>query len=124
MDFPENIKYTKEHVWVRVEGDEAIVGISDFAQSELGDIVFVELPAIGVKLEAGTSFCVVESTKAASDVYAPVSGEVIAVNELLENDPSLVNNDPYQAGWLVKVTSPELLNPLMSADEYQKLVNG
>ena len=124
MNFPDNLRYTKDHEWVLLNGDTATVGITEFAQSELGDLVFVELPAIGKKVEQKATMCVVESTKAASDVYAPVAGTVSAVNENLSSSPELVNSASYTDGWLVKLTgvSAADVNALMSAAEYQKLV--
>jgi len=114
MTIPADLKYTKEHEWVRIEGDTATFGISDHAQEALGDIVFVELPEIGRTLAAGDAFAVVESVKAVSDVYAPVGGEVIAVNEGLEGEPEKINTDPYGSGWIVRVKiggdSAELLD--------------
>jgi len=103
MTIPADLKYTKEHEWVRTEGDTATLGISDHAQEALGDIVFVELPEIGRQLTPGDAFAVVESVKAVSDVYAPVGGEVIAVNDMLEGEPEKINTDPYGNGWIVQV---------------------
>jgi glycine cleavage system H protein len=103
VDVPEDLRYTKDHEWVRLEEGEGTVGISAYAAEELGDIVFVELPAVGRKLEAGSSFGAIESVKTASDLYAPVSGEVVAVNESLSSRPELVNSDPYGEGWMVRV---------------------
>jgi glycine cleavage system H protein len=103
MNVPERLRYTSDHEWLRSEGDEGVVGITDFAQESLGDVVFVELPAIGTRLEQGKAFGVVESNKAVSDLYAPVSGEVLAVNDYLASRPELVNEDPYGEGWLLRV---------------------
>jgi len=103
MTIPADLKYTKEHEWVRIDGDTATLGISDHAQEALGDIVFVELPEIGRELTPGDAFAVVESVKAVSDVYAPVGGEVIAVNDMLEGEPEKINTDPYGSGWIVQV---------------------
>ncbi|MDX8388601.1 MAG: glycine cleavage system protein GcvH [Ghiorsea sp.] len=103
MSIPADLKYTKDHEWVRIEGDTATFGVSDHAQEALGDIVFVELPEIGKTVEAGDAYAVVESVKAVSDVYAPVSGEVIAVNEDLEATPEHVNTEPYGSGWIAKL---------------------
>jgi glycine cleavage system H protein len=100
---PQNCKYTKDHEWVRLEGDVAVVGITDYAQSELGDVVFVELPEKGATLTQGKTFGVVESVKAASDLYAPVSGEVLEVNSALTDAPDLVNSEPFAGGWMLKV---------------------
>jgi len=103
MTIPADLKYTKEHEWVRIDGDTATLGISDHAQEALGDIVFVELPEIGREVTPGDAFAVVESVKAVSDVYAPVGGEVIAVNNMLEGEPEKINTDPYGNGWIVQV---------------------
>jgi len=124
MEFPQEYKYTKEHEWAKMEGDVAVVGITEFAQSELGDLVFVELPAVGKAVTQHGTMCVVESTKAASDVYSPLSGTVSAVNEALNGDPGLINRTPYTEGWIVKlsgVAASEVAG-LMSAEQYQKLV--
>ncbi len=113
--------YTKSHEWLTVEGKSATVGITDFAQSQLGDVVFLELPNPGRKLEAGESFGVVESVKAASDLYAPVSGRVAAVNDKLAGKPELINSDPYGDGWILKLDlAGELPNELMDEDAYKK----
>lgn len=126
MDFPEELKYTKEHEWVRVEDDEATVGITDYAQDALGDIVFVELPREGDSVENAKGAAVVESVKSASDIYAPVSGNVSAVNPKLESNPELVNQSPYGDGWMFKLELKDAseLDGLMSAEEYAKLVEG
>jgi glycine cleavage system H protein len=125
MEFPAHCKYTKDHEWVLLEGDKVIVGITEFAQSELGDLVFVDLPAIGKTVATHGTLCVVESTKAASDVYSPVAGTVAERNEALANDPGLINRAPYTEGWIVKLSgvSAAEVNGLMSADEYKKLVS-
>lgn len=124
MEFPNEYKYTKDHEWVLVQGDKAVVGITEFAQSELGDLVFVDLPAVGKSVATHGTLCVVESTKAASDVYSPVSGTVAERNDALANDPGLINRTPYTEGWIVKLSgvSPSEIAGLMSADEYKKLV--
>jgi glycine cleavage system H protein len=124
MEFPNECKYTKDHEWVRVEGDKVIVGITEFAQSELGDLVFVDLPAVGKTVATHGTLCVVESTKAASDVYSPVAGTVAERNDALANDPGLINRTPYNDGWIVKLSgvSEVELAGLMSAEEYKKLV--
>jgi glycine cleavage system H protein len=124
MEFPVDRKYTKDHEWVKVEGDLAVVGITEFAQAELGDLVFVDLPAIGKSVSQGGVMCVVESTKAASDVYSPLSGTVAVVNETLNGDPGLINRTPYSDGWIVKLSGVDgaALNGLMSAEEYKKLL--
>ena len=103
MEFPEEFKYTEEHEWVSIEGDIVTVGISDFAQDALGDIVFVELPEVGYQAEAGKTFGVVESVKAVSDIYSPVTGEVVEINEELPDTPELVNSSPYEGAWMLKI---------------------
>ena len=118
MTIPADLKYTKEHEWVRIDGDTAIFGISDHAQEALGDIVFVELPEVGRTVDAGEAYAVVESVKAVSDVYAPVGGEVIEVNKALEGEPELVNTDPYGAGWIAKVSIGDGQVELLNDDEY------
>lgn len=121
MSVPGDLQYTKSHEWVRVEGDVATVGITDHAQDELGDVVFVELPETGATLEAGDSFGAVESVKAVSDLYAPVGGEVVEVNGALEDSPEKINEDPYGEGWILKLrTSGEV--DLLSAADYEKLL--
>jgi glycine cleavage system H protein len=124
MSYPENFKYTKEHEWVLVEGEQGTIGITDHAQNELGDIVFVDLPKPGATLTKGTTFGSVESVKAVSDIYAPVSGEVLAINETLGTAPETLNADPHGAAWLVKVklAQPAELNELLSAADYQKYI--
>jgi glycine cleavage system H protein len=121
MNYPDDRRYTKEHEWVRVEGDIAIVGITDHAQKELGDIVYVDLPKVGTHVEQGKSLGSVESVKAVSDIYAPVSGEVIEVNEALAQSPEKLNEDPHGAAWLVKIrmSAPGEVNKLLSAADYQ-----
>jgi glycine cleavage system H protein len=120
MNVPKDLKYAKSHEWVRVDGSVAVVGISDHAQRELTDIVYVELPEIGTRIEAGNECAVVESVKAASDVYTPVTGDVVAVNEELSTAPELVNQDPYGKGWLFKIQMSDAgeLNDLLSPDDY------
>ncbi len=124
MTYPESYKYTKEHEWVHVEGGQATVGITDHAQHELGDIVFVDLPDVGTKVSKGETFGSVESVKAVSDIYSPVSGAVSAINELLGKTPEKLNEDPHGDAWLIKVTlgSTDEINALMSAADYQKYV--
>ncbi len=124
MEFPKKLRYTKEHEWVLLENDTALVGITDYAQQHLGDVVFVELPEIGTELKKGEAFCVVESVKAASDVYAPLSGEVLEINEELEGHPEILNQSPYEKGWIVKiriVDSTEYDN-LMKIEDYEKFI--
>lgn len=122
MKFPEECRYTKDHEWVRMEDGLAVVGITEFAQAELGELVFVELPTAGKLVAQHATMCVVESTKAASDVYSPLTGTVEGINEALSTDPGLINSSPYTEGWLVKLSGvSELeLNALMSAEQYQK----
>jgi glycine cleavage system H protein len=121
---PSDLKYAKSHEWVRVAGDVATVGITDHAQHELTDVVFVELPAMGRKLASGEACAVVESVKTASDIYSPVSGEVVAVNQPVVDQPALVNTDPYGGGWFyqVKLSQPSELNALLNATDYAKLI--
>ncbi len=121
MDFPENLRYTDDDEWLRQEDGEAVVGITDYAQDQLGDVVFVELPEVGRRLQRGETFGAVESVKAVSDLYAPVSGEVIARNEQLESTPELLNQDPYGEGWLirVRVDDESELDQLLSAETYR-----
>jgi len=122
MEFPEELKYTDEHEWVLAEDEVATIGITDFAQDALGDVVFVELPEVGTRVEAGKPFGVVESVKAVSDVYAPVSGEVVEVNEELPDAPEMVNTSPYEDAWMIKIKLSDLseLDNLMDAGEYQE----
>lgn len=124
MEFPEELRYTEEHEWVLVEDDIATIGITDFAQDQLGDVVFVELPEIGDELEAGKTFGVVESVKAVSDVYSPLTGEVVEVNDELPDEPEMVNNSPYEDGWMVKlrIASKDELDGLMDASDYQDFI--
>jgi glycine cleavage system H protein len=124
MNFPSNLKYTKDHEWTRVEGSLAWVGITDYAQSELGDIVFVELPKVGTKVEQGKSFGTIEAVKAVSDLYAPVSGEVVEVNKEVQDSPEVVNKEPYERGWMLKlkIENPAQLESLLDAEAYKKLV--
>ena len=119
--YPENYRYTKEHEWVRVEGAFGWIGITDHAQEELGDIVYVDLPKVDTKLEQGKTLGSVESVKAVSDIYAPVSGEVVEINETLQTTPEKLNEDPHGEAWLVKIrlTAPDELNKLLSAADYQ-----
>lgn len=124
MNAPSELKYTKEHEWLRIEGNEAYVGITDYAQSELGEIVFVEVETVGESLEQGTTFGTVEAVKTVSDLYIPVSGEILEFNTELEDSPELVNDDPYGKGWMVKISIADAsqLDALLSADAYKELV--
>ena len=125
MNYPDNLKYTKDHEWIRTEGDEAIIGITDFAQHELGDIVYVEIETIGQELKGGEIFGTVEAVKTVSDLFLPVSGTITEVNPKLNANPELVNNDPYGEGWMVKMklSNPEEVKSLMNAAAYQSLVS-
>ena len=124
MEIPEGLKYSKEHEWVLVEGQSATIGITEYAQEELGDIVFVELPEIGEKVVKDDPFGAVESVKAVSDVYAPVSGSVLEINDVLPDNPETINDDPYGDGWMIRVELTDLddLKDLMDADEYAEYV--
>jgi glycine cleavage system H protein len=123
MNFPENLKYTKDHEWVLVSGDTGTVGITDYAQGELGDVVFVELPAVGKVLKQHESFGTIEAVKAVSDIYSPVSGSVVEVNKDLASTPEIVNKDPYGKGWMVKIKllNPADLNALLDVKSYKAL---
>ena len=124
MDFPEELKYSKEHLWVRVEGNRGVIGITDFAQHDLGIISALELPEVGDDLEQDDSFGSVEARKTVAELYAPVSGPVLEVNDELLDAPALINDDPYDDGWLlvVEIIAPEELRSLMSVDDYQEYV--
>lgn len=123
---PENIRYLESHEWVKIEGGNARMGISDYAQSQLGDIVFVELPNVGDTLAKGKEFGTVESVKAVAEVYSPMSGEVVSVNESLIDEPELVNKDPYEKGWMVeiKLSAPEEADSLMGKEDYLEVLKG
>ncbi len=124
MNFPENLKYSKDHEWVRVEGDEAYVGITDFAQSELGEIVYVDVDTEGEQLSQDSVFGSIEAVKTVSDLMMPVGGEVLEINAELEDAPELVNQSPYEKGWIIKIAidNKEELDSLMSAAEYKKSI--
>lgn len=124
MEFPEDLKYSKEHEWVLVEGNVATVGITDFAQDQLGDIVFVELPAVGDKVSKEDAFGVVESVKAVSDIYAPVTGKVIEINDDLPDNPEILNEDPYGDAWIIKIemSDPDEIDDLLTSAEYEEYV--
>ena len=124
MNVPTDLKYTKDHEWVKVDGDIVTVGITDFAQGELGDIVYVEVDTLGEELEADTVFGTVEAVKTVSDLFLPVAGEIVEFNESLEEEPEKVNDDPYGSGWMIKikVESTEDLETLLSADEYKAII--
>ena len=122
MNVPKNLRYTKEHEWIRVEGDEVIVGVTDYAQGELGDVIFVELPAPGTKVAQMKAFGTIDAVKTVSDLFAPVGGEVTAVNTELKENPALVNQSPYDKGWMVRirVANPKEIDTLLNAGAYEK----
>ncbi|MCK4931872.1 MAG: glycine cleavage system protein GcvH [Candidatus Aminicenantes bacterium] len=124
--YPEEYHYTKDHEWIKVENDEAVVGITDFAQKQLGDVVYVELPQVGAVFEFHQSLGVIESVKAVSDIYSPLSGEVIAINEELDGSPEIVNEDPHGKGWIIrlKLRDETEIEKLMSVSEYEKFLEG
>ena len=124
MNIPSNLKYSNDHEWCRVEGELAYVGITDFAQSQLGDIVFVDVPTVGETLEAGEVFGSIEAVKTVSDAFIPVGGEVVEFNDAVDADPALVNSDPYGEGWMIKVkmSNPADYNALLSAEAYAELI--
>ena len=123
MSVPQDLFYEKTHEWLRIDDHTATVGITDFAQNQLSDLTFVELPEIGAEVEAGDEVAVLESVKAASDIYAPVSGKIVAVNSQLEDEPELINNSPHEEGWIFKIRfdNEEDIDNLMSAEEYEEL---
>ncbi len=124
MDFPDDLKYTEEHEWALLEGDLVSVGITDFAQHQLGDVVFVDLPEVGERVDVGKAFGVVESVKTVSDIYAPISGEIVEINSDLLDAPETVNNSPYDDGWLVRIRPDDAaeLDDLMDAASYQDYI--
>jgi glycine cleavage system H protein len=124
MTIPSELKYTKDHEWVRIDGDRATVGITDYAQGELGDIVFVELPDNGRSVESGKSFGTIEAVKAVSDLYAPVTGEVVDVNAGLKDSPEAINKEPYAGGWMIaiKISNPSEVSELLGPDAYKMLI--
>ncbi len=124
MEFPEDLKYSKEHEWVRLEGDTAVIGITDYAQDSLGDVVYVELPAEGDAVTRGETFGVVESVKAVSDLYSPVSGSVVEMNDAVVDGPEAINEDPYTEAWMLKVELDNIdeIEELLTADEYQQFI--
>ncbi len=124
MDLPEELKYSKEHLWIRIEGDKAVVGITDYAQEELGIITSVELPSVGDELDQDDSFGSIEARKTVADLYAPVSGTVLEVNSEVTDSPGQINDDPYDSGWLIMVemSDPEELKLLLTADDYAEAV--
>lgn len=124
MNFPDGLKYTNDHEWLRVEGDMGWVGVTDYAQGELGDVVFVELPAPGTKIQKGKSFGTIEAVKAVSDMYAPVSGEVLEINKGIQSSPEKVNKDPYGEGWFIKmrIANSAEVGELLDVNAYKQLV--
>jgi len=124
MNVPATLKYTKDHEWIRIEGESGVIGITEYAQGELGDIVFVELPAVGSTLTQGKSFGTIEAVKAVSDLFAPVSGEVLEVNKTVQDTPEIINKEPYESGWMIKVkmTKKDEISGLLEADAYTKLI--
>ncbi len=125
MNFPTNVKYTNEHEWIRLEGEEAYVGITDYAQTQLGDIVFVDVPTEGETLEKGETFGSIEVVKTVSDLFLPVGGEILEVNPALEENPELVNKDPYGEGWIIRIKTTDVseAEELLDAEAYKKLIN-
>ncbi|MEI5983271.1 MULTISPECIES: glycine cleavage system protein GcvH [Sphingobacterium] len=125
MNFPSELKYTKDHEWIRVEGDEAVIGITDFAQRELGDIVFVDINTVGEEVAANEVFGTIEAVKTVSDLFMPVNAEVLAVNDAIDASPELVNSDPYGEGWIIRVKLSNVadVDGLLSADQYKSEVN-
>lgn len=124
MNLPENLKYTKDHEWIKVDGDEAYIGITDFAQGELGDIVFVEVETEGEELGQGDVFGTVEAVKTVSDLFMPIDGEVLEFNSELESSPEMVNEDPYEKGWMIKIkiSNPSQLDDLLAVKDYQEVI--
>lgn len=125
MNLPENLKYTKNHEWLRIEGDEAFIGITDFAQGELGDIVFVEVETVGEEINKGETFGTIEAVKTVSDIFMPVSGEVLEFNDKLEDTPELINSDPYGEGWIIKISVKDTseADHLHTSSEYAAIIN-
>jgi len=125
MNIPEKLKYTNQHEWIRIEGEEAVIGITEYAQGELGDIVFIEIETEGDKLAKEETFGTIEAVKTVSDLFMPVSGEILEFNKKLEEEPELVNKDPYGGGWMIKVAleNKDELNELLSADQYRELIS-
>ncbi len=124
MNIPENLKYTKDHEWIKVDGNIALVGITDYAQNELGDIVFIEVDTVGEELDKEETFGTIEAVKTVSDMFMPTSGKIIEFNEELEDSPELVNSDPYGKGWIIKleISNPDELNDLLDASAYKELI--
>lgn len=125
MNIPDNLKYTKNHEWALIEGDTATIGITEYAQGELGDVIFIELPAVGTHVSKGDAIGTIEAVKTVSDVYAPLSGEVVEINEAIKDASELVNKDPYGAGWIAKVKISDVseINNLLTPEDYKKLIS-
>ena len=126
MNIPSNLLYTEEHEWIRIDGDVAVVGITDFAQSELGELVYVEVETVGETITAGEVFGTVEAVKTTSDLFMPLSGEILELNGELEDNPEVINESPYEGGWIVKIklSNPEEVESLLSAEDYKAQVSG
>lgn len=124
MKFPAELRYTKEHEWIKIDGSKATIGITDFAQKELGDIVFIDIDTIGKEVHEGAVFGTIEAVKTVSDLYMPITGTVLEMNDALESEPESVNGDPYGKGWIIKVTikDPSEIDGLMTADQYKKMI--
>ena len=124
MNFPDKIRYSEDHEWIRIDGSEAVIGITDFAQSELGDIVFVDIPEVGIELAKGEVFGSIEAVKTVSDLIFPASGELLEVNKLLEDNPETINSDPYDKGWIIRIRlkDPKEVDSLMDAAQYQAFI--
>ena len=125
MNIPSDLKYSKDHEWIKVDGDKATIGITDFAQRELGDIVYVEIESLGEELDEQSVFGTVEAVKTVSDLFMPLNGEVLEFNTALEETPEAVNEDPYESGWMIKIRiqNPDQLNVLLNADQYKSLID-
>ncbi len=126
LKFPENVRYTRDHEWARLEGNSVIAGISDYAQDQLGDVVYVELPQVGDRFETGEVFGTVESVKAVSELFMPIAGEIVAINAALSDMPDVVNSDPYGAGWMIhiKPSDPAFMKTLMTREAYLDMLKG
>ena len=122
MNFPADLKYTKDHEWIKIDGDNATIGITEFAQNELGDIVYVEIETEGETLQEGEVFGIIEAVKTVSDLFMPMNGEVTEINSGLEGNPEIVNSDPYGEGWMIKIKFDGATDDLLSADQYQELI--
>jgi glycine cleavage system H protein len=125
MDVPKNLKYNSEHLWVKINGDKALIGVTDYAQDQLGDIIYVDIPEVGYELEQNESFGTIESAKSVSELYAPLGGQVTRINESLKDEPELINEEPYDAGWIleVKLNNENEVEELLSPEQYEELLN-